>query len=108
MYVGIFSGCKAEEIQTTAWKGDEPTATQTDSLLEGTNGSEPLDIQVTNNTYAEVRSKRQTGSNNLEEHVEYMLFANRRFLVQMYLNTTIRNIFVLSNGNAISCDYDIR
>ena len=39
----------------------------------------------------------------------YMLFANRLFLVQMYLNATIRSVFQLSEGsNAIACDYDIR
>ena len=38
-----------------------------------------------------------------------MLFANRLFLVQMHLNTTIHNVFQLSEGsNAIACDYDIR
>lgn len=105
MCVAIFSGCKVEEIQTTAWKGAEPTTAQTNYLVKGINDWEHLDIHITNNTYAEVRHKRQTES---EEHVEYMLFANRQFLVQMFLNATIRNVLVLSGGNAIACDYDIR
>lgn len=104
---GIVLGCKAEEVQTTVWEGDEPIST--DSLLEGASDSDLSYVQLTEETYIDDRGKRQTRGNNSEEHVEYMLFANRQFLVQMFLNATIRNVFQLTAGsNAIACDYDVR
>ena len=101
MWIGVFSVCKAEEIQTNAWKIDAAH-----SLLNDTSDSEPLDDnQITDQIFPNVRSKRQTDS---KDNTEYMLFANRRFIVQMFLNATIRNVLVSSGGNAIACDYDIR
>ena len=99
---GILSGCKAEEVQTTAWEGDEPTTT--DSVLKIPSDSEPPYVEITTETHPEHRSKRQTDDTN-----SYMLFSNREFLVQIFLNKTFRNVIRLPSGaNAIGCDYDIR
>lgn len=106
---GIVLACKAEEVQTTVWEGDEPI-TSIDSLLEGGASDSGLSyVQVTQETNNDDRGKRQTRGNNLEEHEEYMMFANRQFIVQMFLNATIRNVFRLpAASNAIGCDYDVR
>ena len=38
----------------------------------------------------------------------YLLFANRVFLAQVYLNGTLRNAFSIQGANNIGIDFDVR